>query len=103
MSKFEKEKIRKLSNTVLRKTTMPSKPRKIKDSDEEDEVSDIWGNESTVGSHHQRFQEFTDKSRNKVKAVINPHGGQSYNPNAKDHKEVLDQVFDEEKKEIAEF
>jgi hypothetical protein len=37
-----------------------------------------------------------------VKAVILPHGGQSYNPSAKDHKEVISKVIDEEKKELEE-
>jgi len=46
---------------------------------------------------------FTDRSRPKVKAVVLPHGGQSYNPSAKDHKEVVAQVADEEQKDIDEI
>ena len=56
----------------------------------------------TVSKKKQRFKDFDKQNRVKVKAVILPHGGQSYNPSAKDHQHLIEEVVEVEKKEAAE-
>ena len=48
----------------------------------------------------KKFKAFTEREVTKVKAVITPLAGQSFNPSAKSHQQVLNKVIDEEVKEI---
>ena len=68
---------------------MPEQKKRKTSEDEVDTVNDLWGSTEDSSTNQskkkQRFKEFDKKSRVRVKAVVNPHGGQSYNPSAKDH------------------
>lgn len=52
---------------------------------EEEEIFDVWGSELDQSKKIQKFKNFSKRTEHKVKAVIIPHAGQSYNPTAKDH------------------
>lgn len=54
------------------------------------------------GKVYERFKNFKAKTQVKTKAVVVPLGGQSYNPSAKDHKQVIEQVVSREKEEVKE-
>eukprot|EP00347_Sterkiella_histriomuscorum_P017776 403348038 len=97
-----------------------------KKSESEDEDLDIWNSSSTTasiprkitttftsvparieipkqkGKNFGKFQEYKKKKDIKVKAVVVPLGGQSYNPSAKDHKEVIQKVIAQEFEEVKE-
>lgn len=73
-------------------------PQKHADKDAED--MDVWGTPSTKGLNQIRFEAFKQKQMPKVKAVMKPLGGQSFNPSAAAHKGVLNKVYNEEKTEI---
>lgn len=63
----------------------------------EEEVLDIWGTPAvTLGSKMGMFKQYVKKSTTNVKQVVLPQGGHSYNPSAKDHKEVINKVISEE-------
>ena len=50
----------------------------------------MWGDEKANNSRNTaKFKSFTERTRVKVAPVVVPMGGQSYNPSAKDHKEVI--------------
>lgn len=81
-SKYEEVIVKKL-------TTKPTPPPK-KVVEEEDEIADLWGQEGiNISKNQAAFRNFTERSRIKVKPVVVPLSGQSYNPSAKDHKEVI--------------
>ena len=85
---------------------MPQTNRKVS-SDEDDTERDLWGGAIFAETDKkpkkkQQFKEFDKKTRVRVKAVMNPHGGQSYNPSAKDHHKLIEEVVSEEKREIEE-
>ena len=114
-----KKHLQKLEN----KQAHPPKPKKKED--DEDEM-DIWNDEAPKapvkpqsfrekssfvaiettpiqqGKVFDRFRNFKAKSQVKTKAVVVPLGGQSYNPSAKDHKKVIEQVVEREKEEVKE-
>lgn len=71
--------------------------------DEDIEVlDDLWNEDTTKASRNgSKFRTYTDTAITKVKQVVLPMGGQSYNPSAKDHKEVIQKVVEEELKEVA--
>jgi hypothetical protein len=78
---------------------MPPQPAKKKDED--DEFMDLWNDAPQKDSRSiSKFKNFTEKTRVKVNPIVVPMAGQSYNPNAKDHKEVIQKVVEEEKKEV---
>lgn len=53
-----------------------------------------------MGKNKRNTQAFLKSQMTKVKPVILPQGGLSYNPSAKEHKKVLDKVISEEIVEI---
>ena len=61
---------------------------------------DIWETPGQKGKNFEKFETFKQISMPKVKAVMVPLGGHSFNPSAKEHKGVLNKVFIEEKTEI---
>ena len=63
-------------------------------------MEDIWATDLQVSKHIYEFKQFSKKAMPKVKAVMTPEPGQSFNPSAKDHFGVLKQVIDEEVKDI---
>ena len=70
----------------------------------EKEIFDVWGDSSLGGASKkvQKYRTFSAGNMSKVKAVINPEGGQSFNPSLTDHSKVLKQVVKEEEQEIEE-
>ncbi len=75
----------------------PSLPQK---KEVVDEFADIWAAPLEHSHKIQKFKDFLGKSALKVKAVITPLGGQSFNPSAQAHKEVLNKVVTEEVQEL---
>ena len=77
----------------------------------EKDVFDVWGGETTISTaaslaapsnRIQKFKDWNDKSKSKIRAIVTPQGGQSVNPALNAHKKVLKQVISEEEKEIEE-
>ena len=65
------------------------------------ELEDIWGSKKEVKS--KKFQTYIqnqDKNKVKVRNVMNPKQGHSYNPTMKDHKALLSEVVEVEEKII---
>ena len=51
-------------------------------------VKDLWGDSDSkakIAKNNKKFQNFSERTSLKVKPVIVPLSGQSYNPSAKDH------------------
>jgi hypothetical protein len=93
--------VKKLIEKNERKAALPTK--KI-DEDENNEFVDLWSDEKTNNSRNTaKFKNFTERTRVKVAPVVVPMGGQSYNPSALDHKEVIEKVVEEEKREVEEL
>ena len=46
----------------------------------------------------QKFKDYTNKSMLKVKQVVTPMQGQSFNPSLQSHREILKKVIAEEEK-----
>ena len=65
-----------------------------------DEFEDLWAAPVLDSLMVKKFRAFTDREVTKVKAVIPPLAGQSFNPSAKSHQQVLNRVISEEVKEI---
>ena len=86
-SKYEEVTIKKLREKIARKKVLAKKKmlQKPKSLAEEEELVDVWGQEDNTSKKIQKFKNFSEKIKVNVKAVIIPHGGQSYNPSAKDH------------------
>lgn len=61
---------------------------------------DVWGSADSKGVNAKRFAAFKAKSMAKVKAVMTPLGGHSFNPSVSAHKGVLSKVLKEEVAEI---
>jgi hypothetical protein len=83
----------------------PNPPRRKKSEEEELENLDLWADEKSnlqTSLKMGKFRDFTKKTIVKVNPVVLPLAGQSYNPNAKDHKEVIQRVVDEELKDLRE-
>ena len=59
-----------------------------------DELEDLWGADRKVTS--KKFESYKNtyamKDQVKIKSVILPKGGVSYNPSSKDHKSLLKTV-----------
>jgi hypothetical protein len=87
-SEYEEVLVKKLIEKNERKASMPPQPAKKKDEDEE--FMDLWNDTPQKDSRNiSKFKNFTEKTRVKVNPIVVPLPGQSYNPNAKDHKEVI--------------
>lgn len=67
------------------------------------ELEDIWGSERKVLS--KKFESYkttyAQKDQIKIKAVILPKGGLSYNPLSKEHKALLKTVASKEEEIVA--
>lgn len=71
-------------------------------------MTDLWSTPTHDKLWVKKFKAFSrgeakftkGASVTKVKAIITPHEGQSYNPKASTHKQILSQVIKEEVKEI---
>ena len=94
--KFEKKK----------NDTFGSKKNIDEDKEFGGELDDLWSAPGQTSGYEisKRMKQFKDgfgkKDTIKVKTVIAPAGGQSYNPNAADHKKLLKKVAEKEE-EIA--
>jgi hypothetical protein len=87
---------------LIERPSAPAQPKKKK-TEEEEEFGDLWAEEGIkMNRNLAKFRNFTEKTRVKVNPVVVPMAGQSYNPSAKDHKEVIQKVIEEEKKEVEE-
>lgn len=64
-----------------------------------DDFADIWAAPLNMTKNEQAFRDFV-KTSTKVKAVITPLAGQSVNPAAAAHMQVLKKVVEEEEQEI---
>lgn len=69
---------------------------------EEKEYEDLWSgnNEQKLGRKFARADKFLKESKVKVKPLVIPKAGLSYNPSAKEHQKVIKKVLDEEIPEI---
>ena len=61
---------------------------------------DLWADGNAISKKTKQFKDFSKSAMPKVKAILNPMGGQSFNPSATSHKSVLKQVLAEEEKDI---
>ena len=93
--------IKKIQRRIEKKKEVGYKNNKM-EVDEGDSCFDLW-DENKNKEKSKSLEQFKTFSRNSivnVKSVILPLSGQSYNPSAKDHKEVIKQVVNEEIKQI---
>ena len=80
--------------------------KKIDDNIFGGQLEDIWGGPQAglVGGKSKKFDKWKNvsskKKEVKVRAVVLPKGGQSYNPSANDHKKQLKEVADKEQEEV---
>jgi hypothetical protein len=97
--KTEVQKVVSTSELVLIKRLREKNPRQEhKDLDAED--YDVWGAPSVKAPLFAKFETFRTSAAVKVKNVMAPLPGQSFNPTANAHKGVLNKVYIEEKTEI---
>ena len=91
---------------LMKKLAKKNPPTPVK---EQKEVFDLWGSAAEVSTHSgyvppsknvQKFKAFSERSMQKVRAVIVPHAGQSVNPALNAHTEILKTVVKEEEKQI---
>ena len=73
-----------------------------KSQSDQDELVDLWDTPLEVKSKKfdQYKQGFAKTNHVRVKPLINPKGGISYNPSVKDHKNLLKNVVETEEKQI---
>jgi hypothetical protein len=96
-SRYEEEMIKK----IIAKSKAPVPQNKAKKDNDDDDFADLWNEAPEKTSRNLgKFKNFTEKSRVKVNPVVVPMSGQSYNPSAKDHQEVIEKVVAEEKKDV---
>ena len=89
----------KTEQAILKKLALKKPPQK-QNIKPVDPYADIWATGDGPSNKVQKFKNFTNRSLTKVKAVVAPMGGQSFNPSAKSHRGVLEQVLQEEEKDI---
>lgn len=89
----------KTEQAILKKLALKKPPQK-QNIKPVDPYADIWATGDGPSNKVQKFKNFTNRSLQKVKAVVAPMGGQSFNPSAKSHRGVLEQVLQEEEKAI---
>lgn len=100
-SKYEEVTVKKL----VQKKQPVNVPKMSADEDPENEFADLWIDEKanfSTSRNLNQFKNFSGRSRTVVKAVVLPLAGQSINPNAADHKAVIEQVVQEEKRDVEE-
>ena len=78
----------KTEQAILKKLALKKPPQK-QNIKPVDPYGDLWANDNGPSKRVQAFKNFTNRSVTKVKAVMTPMGGQSFNPSAKSHKSVL--------------
>lgn len=68
-------------------------------------MEDLWSTDNTahLSKNIKTFREYKEKTTTKVKPIVVPHSGQSYNPSSKDHKDLIEKIVEEEKNEVKEF
>ena len=87
-SLYEEVMVKKLIQKSERKASMP--PQLPKKSEEDEEFMDLWSDAPSKNSRNTaKFRSFSERTRVNVNPVVVPMAGQSYNPSAKDHKEVI--------------
>ena len=92
LSKAEGKKLSKIAQKQKEKEQQKLNQISTTDNTESDEIKDVWEEERPVQQKTELPLE-----RIKVPVVLPPHSGQSYNPVFKAHKELLEQVIEEEK------
>ena len=98
-SLYEEVMVKKLIEKNERKAAMPPQP--LKKTEEDEQFMDLWSDAPQKNSRNiAKFRSFSERTRVNVNPVVVPMAGQSYNPSAKDHQEVIQRVVDEEKREI---
>ena len=78
----------KTEQAILKKLALKKPPQK-QNIKPVDPYADLWANDNGTSKRRMEFKNFSNRSMNKVKAVMTPMGGQSINPSAKSHKSVL--------------
>lgn len=89
----------KTEQALIKKILEKGPPGKQNVPKEGDEFANLWATPLDQSRKQQEFRAFS-KSVTKVKAVITPHAGQSVNPSAASHGQVLKQAVTEEVREI---
>jgi hypothetical protein len=95
-----KERVQSSTEHVLLKRMMNKGPSGPTVNTKVDEFADLWNSPLEQSKKRQSFRDFTNSTAVKVKAVITPHSGQSANPSASSHGEILKKVVREEEQEI---
>lgn len=96
-SKYERDIIKKLMKKPAPKT---------KKQEKKPEVYDIWNTpEEEIGmpkisKNKKREMDIKIKAIDRIRRVVVPQTGQSYNPPALEHKKIIDQIVVEEAKEL---
>ena len=79
----------------------PNKKTKLGDDFFGGELEDVWDTPSEVKSKKfEMYKDFAKKDMVKVKQVIVPEGGLSYNPSLKDHKKSLINAVKKEEEQV---
>jgi hypothetical protein len=91
-------KVSKTERVLVKRLTEKGPAVPIKDSFAGE--MDVWSTPDSKGVNAKRFDAFKARSMAKVKAVMTPLGGHSFNPSVSAHKGVLNKVLREEVAEI---
>ena len=105
-SQYEVLFVKNLLATEKRRAAQPvaALRKSVQEEEEQAEIADLWADDTKkVGRNLVQFRNFSDRSRVKVKQVVLPLAGQSYNPSSKDHQEVIQKVVEEELKDVKEL
>lgn len=89
----------KVEQEILKK--MARNPTQSKPA-QKSEFADIWADNTTENKWKTQFKAFTKQQVTKVKAIVPPMAGHSFNPSAQAHTQVLKKVLDEEQRQIEE-
>ena len=92
--------LKSLTERVLVKRMMNKGPSGPKKEEVIDEFANLWATPLDQSKNIKQFRDFIEKSTTKVKAVMTTLPGQSVNPSATAHTEVLKKVVQEEEQEI---
>lgn len=100
-SKTETLLIKRLQKKMENKK--PATGKKLTAEEEElGELEDLWSQPRKITSvkHEQYLNGFAKADQVKVKAVMVPIGGQSYNPSLRDHKQLLKDIASTEEEQV---
>jgi hypothetical protein len=102
--RFKRELIARTSKTeqvLVKRIASKQKSQPEKKKTAEEDLEDLWASPYEVKSRSlSQFKEFSKKDQVKVKPVILPKGGLSYNPSHKDHAQNLAEAAQREQAEI---